>query len=524
MQHIIKKQSIELTLGNGMDHFRVQQLASNQYWTHIVPILEKTFNEKSNGEEVIALDKLEIDLGVISLQSLEKNEWVITLQKKVDALLAEIIANSAVVKGAEPIAKRISVYQQWFFYMQRGYLPWNTITVDEAWHQLVLEALAVDYTSVQVLREAIQKNTALLQRLVAQHDKVFLLRLTEIFTATKQDELMPAMKELVMLLQYIKEVRHIDVSSEKKIQQQLWQTTLSLASSDKVLIAGSKIAEQLTVLLLQKNVFVIKDYSTIPPGLKLTKEYVKKNSAILKQELQENNERQRLKKTDDTAQPKVGNDRATVTSDDDIKKVIPDFIGSDKTLRQQTAGADELLTNSRIEKMIRSSMEEEGIFVNNAGVVLLHPFLHALFSRLQIVNEGKFADKQRHQLALHVLHYLATGNVQTEEHELVIGKILTDHPLQEAVEEDILITPEIADEAEAMLQAAIEQWEKLKGTSAAGLREGFLQRKGKLFSRHGNLYLQLEQSAIDILLDYLPWNLGMIKLPWMQGVLRVEWR
>lgn len=123
MQHIIKKQSIELTLVNGMDHFRIQQLASQQYWTHIVPILEKTFNEKNNGEEVIVLDKLEIDLGVISLQSLEKNEWAITVQKKMDAILSEIISNSSAVKGAEPVSKRISIFQQWFFYMQRGYLP-----------------------------------------------------------------------------------------------------------------------------------------------------------------------------------------------------------------------------------------------------------------------------------------------------------------------------------------------------------------------------------------------------------------
>jgi hypothetical protein len=79
-------------------------------------------------------------------------------------------------------------------------------------------------------------------------------------------------------------------------------------------------------------------------------------------------------------------------------------------------------------------------------------------------------------------------------------------------------------EAGDLLAAAIAQWSILKNTSVEGLREGFLQRGGKLFSKNGNLWLQVEKNAIDILLDYLPWNLGIIKLPWLKDVLRVEWR
>ena len=75
-----------------------------------------------------------------------------------------------------------------------------------------------------------------------------------------------------------------------------------------------------------------------------------------------------------------------------------------------------------------------------------------------------------------------------------------------------------------MLQAVIEQWTVLKNTSVEGLREGFLQRKGKLFSKNDNLHLQAETNSIDVLLDQLPWNLSMIKLPWMKRILRLEWR
>ena len=79
-------------------------------------------------------------------------------------------------------------------------------------------------------------------------------------------------------------------------------------------------------------------------------------------------------------------------------------------------------------------------------------------------------------------------------------------------------------EADNMLQAAIDQWKFLKNTSPTGLREGFLQRSGKYFTRNDKLYLQIESDSIDVLLDQLPWNIGIIKLPWMKDMLWVEWR
>jgi hypothetical protein len=102
--------------------------------------------------------------------------------------------------------------------------------------------------------------------------------------------------------------------------------------------------------------------------------------------------------------------------------------------------------------------------------------------------------------------------------------VLCGFPLEKPVEPVESLSPEFLEEADMMLEAAIGQWEILKNTTVSGLREGFLQRPGKLFSRNGNLYLQVERSSIDVLLDYLPWNLSIIILPWMKDILRVEWR
>jgi len=73
------------------------------------------------------------------------------------------------------------------------------------------------------------------------------------------------------------------------------------------------------------------------------------------------------------------------------------------------------------------------------------------------------------------------------------------------------------------LIAVINHWEVLKNTSADGLREAFLQRRGKLSRVDGGWLMQVEQRAIDVLLNKLPWGISIIKLPWMNEMLFVEW-
>jgi len=180
---------------------------------------------------------------------------------------------------------------------------------------------------------------------------------------------------------------------------------------------------------------------------------------------------------------------------------------------------------SQKEKPVFSeSIDEDGVFVQHAGIVLLHPFLNSFFNRLELLAGNDFVDQHAQQLAMQLLYFLGTGNQHPNEYELVIAKLLCAYPLQQPVETGIGISEEALREADDLLAAAISQWEILKNSSVAALREGFLQRNGKLFSKNGRLYLIVEKSAIDILLDRLPWNLSMIKLPWMNEILWVEWR
>jgi Contractile injection system tape measure protein len=89
---------------------------------------------------------------------------------------------------------------------------------------------------------------------------------------------------------------------------------------------------------------------------------------------------------------------------------------------------------------------------------------------------------------------------------------------------ELELTADECGEAASLLENVVQRWEKLGNSSIAGLREGFLQRPGKLFDKGGRLYLQLEASGVDVLLDYLPWGLSIVKLPWLAEPIFVEWR
>jgi hypothetical protein len=163
---------------------------------------------------------------------------------------------------------------------------------------------------------------------------------------------------------------------------------------------------------------------------------------------------------------------------------------------------------------------EEGIFLNCAGVVLLHPFLPRFFEGLGIAQDSKLLQVDR---ALGLLHFLATGNRIAPEYELVLAKLLCNLPLDTPVESRIELTAAEIDEAEAMLCAVIRHWDALGDVSVDALRGSFLVRPGKLSRRGDDYVLQVEQRAYDILIDRLPWGISLVQLPWMQRLLWVEW-
>jgi hypothetical protein len=163
-----------------------------------------------------------------------------------------------------------------------------------------------------------------------------------------------------------------------------------------------------------------------------------------------------------------------------------------------------------------------GLLVDNAGVVLLHPFLPRLFEGLGVSTGDELVDPGR---ALCLLHHLATGELTAPEHQLTLAKVLCGVALDDPVEADVGLTDAETAEAIAVLDAAIGHWGALGRSAPDALRGEFLMRHGMLaVDADGGWLLRVEARTVDVLLDQLPWSLALVKLPWIDRLLRVEWR
>ncbi|MEO8568632.1 MAG: contractile injection system tape measure protein [Ginsengibacter sp.] len=476
MEHIIKKQLINLSLDKRLDAFHIQQLVSSNYWNKIVPLLQQAFDDASNEDETISLDTLEIDLGIINEKEIEKGAWEKDVFKKITEQLLPVKQGLSSKENIKKKSKSLTISGQWIFYMKHGYLPWNVSQINLSWYDKVLEAFAGDAVAIDNLRNLINNNPNSVKRIIFQHSEQFLQALVETLTAENQDALPEFINEILMMISFLnKKSVHTSIFQKKEGKQKLWEQVLLLAATGEKNLNFSTIG----LRLLSKN-FSGNQFDT-----KKMKDFLSKN-------------------------------QMDINAFKQVKK--------EKQDEESNSSTEEISVKDLIEKNYDAAVDEDGIYVLNAGIILLHPFLTRFFRNLQLVNGESFSDTFSHQKALYLLHYLSTGNVNPEEHELVIAKVLCAFPPDEPVNAIIEISIEELQEADNLLMSAIGQWEVLKSTSPDGLREGFLQRNGKLFTKNGRLHLQVEASSIDMLLDQLPWNLNMVKLPWMNDILKVEWR
>src|SRR5690606_2076970 len=165
--------------------------------------------------------------------------------------------------------------------------------------------------------------------------------------------------------------------------------------------------------------------------------------------------------------------------------------------------------------------QDQEVFVGNAGLVILHPFLQQLFVQSGWVTEQKFIGLPEQEKAVHLLHHLAGAELRDIEVHMEFEKYLCGLPIAYPLPRLKSLSPELQEEAEQLLQAVVKHWTALGNSSPAALQEGLLQRHGKQDESSGKIWV--EQSGIDILLEQLPWGIRTIKLPWLPELLQVNW-
>lgn len=189
------------------------------------------------------------------------------------------------------------------------------------------------------------------------------------------------------------------------------------------------------------------------------------------------------------------------------------------------------------EEMIEDKAAVLSLEVNNAGLMLLAPYLPRLFFLLGYLKEDKksFKDTESRQRALFGIQYVVYGEEQEyAEHELSLNKLLVGYELESPLPRQLLLTSREKELLEEMISGVKANWDKVKNTSLKGFRDSFIKRRGNLIlaeERGGPTLdkgkrweLWVEERAYDVLLDSIPWGFKMVKFPWMNGIIEVKWR
>lgn len=166
----------------------------------------------------------------------------------------------------------------------------------------------------------------------------------------------------------------------------------------------------------------------------------------------------------------------------------------------------------------------EPIYVFNSGLVLFWPFLGGLFRRLGYLEGQQFIDKEKQEQAVHLLQYIVDESEQSPEHLLPLNKLMCGMDPGMPLERWVKLTEEEKKEADIFITSVKSRWEKMNNTSVATFRRTFIQREGVLTRKDERWQLEVQRTALDVLLARLPWGFSTVKFPWSEGIIFVKWK
>lgn len=505
--HIIRKVSLDVNSPQTESPFRMQENVAG-WWEHqLLPELQNVFEEFGYKDEIVQIPKLDIVIDTnrsTDWQQIAITEIVAKLKGKISDHISTarrtIVNPNSLQEQKETLRfpARQGIISMLISYLTSGTLPWGAqVTNKESVTKQIAEAIKHNdfehhkESFITLLQESEAARIRLSNLLVDTEELVI-----DFYTA-----IIPNLPTVLL--------RTWDVAIllfANNLPQQATQIKVASNNVLSKLVLNStasegKYVEEFRSLLTRFIVNgiitaeAIKDLQLPAPYDKIPEAILASGQITIKKE----------KASETTKDSTI--DHTEILSEKELHKILEQNILQDKK------------ENKPIDKQFKR-IAEEGIYVNNAGLVIAAPFLNALFEKTGLAKEFKIQNINK---AVCLAGYIVNGLQQQQEYELLLPKILCGVGTEEAINTSVLPDNEMLSEADEMLKSLIEYWTVLKGTSVDGLRDSFLKRDGKLSFKNNEWLLQVEQKAYDMLLQQIPWNYNWIKLPWMPALLKTEW-
>ncbi len=454
-------------------------------------VLEEVFDELIPADRVVYIDRLELDLGEINPHELEKswkNKLESAIRQSIQKELQRLIPPSESLTkptsdlsapGTEKDQLRMSskTLNIWLFYLKKGYLPWwstseNQVLTSAALSEALLKATPSD-------RQYFLKTI--------RHQEEAWKKIVELFPEKERQQMLPFLFNSARPA-FIQQLR-----SCHQIFSSIWPHDPSL--------------QQWWI-----NIFL--HFSQHPQSIS------QESTAITRTLLQifVNTYRPILRSWEDG---KI----------EELKDLLsnsgwPQEPGQVEALFSEVNRQTEVTAPFEEEEKKpakKDKPEKEDIYIDNAGLILLHPFLAPLLDNLAFTKKAAFGSLLEQQKAILLLDYLVYGHYDRHDAQRTLNKILCRWPLAAITDQQIELDENEIAEADKVLDSVLEYWTALGSSSPQALQETYLQRAGKLWYRQGQWNLKIEHNTFDILLSKLPWGISVIKLPWMEEMIMVEW-
>ena len=519
--HIIRKQVADLVVEREKNARTIQDQFSNLLKNKLNTNLDNLFSSVVPADKHLRIDKLEIDLGKIDRKEI-KDQLTGRIIKAIEHELSGIVADPGKphghtipdsrirvnISGLTSKDKQGTVLEHFFHFLHYGSFP--SLSAYTGFKQF--EDQLTEFLNTLTEAEADKITRAITSQ------KSRILRLTHQFSLTFQKKLIVCITKFTetviedimsLLFEFYEDVK-ISIPFEKYSDLVFTSFFISLAERDHIF--------KWEAVFLQR---VLDGLST--GSLNITPAVLKKQlSGFLKTRSPVNSSAEILVlieglKEDTLPLKKPG--RTALENERDMDVYIMELFTEGGKPGTETDVSE--LTDEKEED---EPGTENIYYINNAGIVLLAPFLPELFAKLNLINENNLPeDSNDLNRAVQFTQYLVSGEQNTHEHLLVLNKILCGISIQYPVRNDMFILKKEMQLCDRLLRSIIADWKILKNTTPGGLRINFLQREGRLTESERGWELYIERKGIDIVLNSIPWNYSFIKLPWMKKILFVEW-
>lgn len=507
LNHIIDKVHLEVysssiktahSIKNNVDVFLTNEL---------FPQLEMLFDEYDFRDKIVRFEQLSLSLTLNKWDDFNglKSDIYNQLKEKLKSLIQpKILTENFEINDAIPEKQNMQQIsfinnsgQIFLFFLENGYLPWfgkeeqiSSLTQSETW----VKSLD-DLQFFKQLDHILLTSENATDRFIIQFPD-------EIITAYLQRKNLGIQAETSNVSKIIRYLDHEGRRIFLKLLIRMAHHDFSVISHslDRLILtiqkAKNPVAERRTIEQLKKL------FQRVLPGNDYRDSVLAKIDLLIKGKRWDSKSVRKIQK-----------------SEFDENSIIKQNQPKDESNPQQF-NTDHSITHETTPFLEKN---EDEIRVQNAGLILLHPFLKPFFSSCKITGKEGNLSPENFELAIQTLHFLATGNEDVFEGSLIFEKFLCGVPLKMPVQYKSLLSDSIKTEANDLLVEVVRYWPALKNTSADGLRQMFIQRDGKLIQEENKYRLIVERKAQDLLLEKLNWNISVIKLPWISNILFTEW-